>query len=177
MISLYLLRHSNAAELPPKGEKGDAARRLTAEGIDKARRIGQALRRLGLTFDLVLSSPAVRARHTAELVVAELRPVPHVELLEALWIGGEFSDLLSRLRRLPSRPRSVLMVGHEPDLGRCISQFLAGEPHVSVLLKKGGLCKLTVAQLRLGRCATLEWFLAPRHLRLIAGEGQVKAHQ
>lgn len=169
MLNLYLLRHSNAAENPPPGESGDAARRLTPEGIEKARHIGRAFHRLGLAFDLVLSSPAARARHTAELVAKELQTFPKVELLEDLWIDGEPKAIVDRLRRGSRPPREALLVGHEPDLSLFASVLLAGSPGLDLVFKKGGVAKLSIESLKFGRCAALEWWLTPRHLRVIAG--------
>jgi phosphohistidine phosphatase len=169
MLNLYLLRHSNAAENPPPGQSGDAARQLTAEGIEKARHIGRAFRRLGLTFDLVLASPAARARHTAELVAKELPTLPKVELLEDLWIGGQPRRIVDRLRRGSRPAREALLVGHEPDLGMFASVLLMGSPGLELVFKKGGVAKFSIDSLKFGRCAALEWWLTPRQLRAIAG--------
>lgn len=168
MINVYLLRHSNAEDHPPQGERGDAARRLTPEGIEKAQVIGQAMRRMKLKFDLVLSSPAARARQTAERVVAELDPQPPLEFHEGLWIGGDLRPVMSRLNQSPRPPQEVLLVGHEPDLGRMVSLWLAGGEPLSLIFKKGGLCKLSATRILPGQCATLEWHLTPTQLRWIA---------
>ncbi len=168
MLNLYLLRHSNAEEHPPQGESGDAARRLTSEGIEKARLIGRAMHRLGLKFDLVLASPAARARHTAELVAAELQPSPKVELHPDLLIGGRLRAVGARVLHEAKPAKEVLLVGHEPDLGRIVSLLLVGNQDLHLVFKKGGLCKLAVPRLKYGRCAALEWHLTPRQLRLLA---------
>jgi hypothetical protein len=55
-------------------------------------------------------------------------------------------------------------------LSRLIALLTAGNTGMEIDLKKGGLCKLETESLRYGRCATLEWLLAPRHLVLMAGE-------
>jgi phosphohistidine phosphatase len=169
MMNLYLLRHSNAEERPPRGETGDRARQLTPEGREKARMIGRAIRRLELPFDLILTSPAARARQTAELVVAELKPRPPLELCDALWIGGNLREIGARVLKGPKPPQNVLLVGHEPDLGRIASLLLTGDRHLDVVFKKGGLSFLSIGRLKYGRCAALEWHLTPRQLRLIAG--------
>src|SRR2546430_12625846 len=59
-------------------------------------------------------------------------------------------------------PESVLLVGHEPYLSNLVSLLCAGGPNLSLTLKKGGLCRMEVEQLRAARCAHLEWLLAPR---------------
>lgn len=170
-MDVYLLRHSNAEDLPPPGKVGDRFRRLTPEGRVKARRIGRAIRRLDAGIGRVLTSPAPRARETADAVAAALRPHPRVEALDALWIGGDPRGVASRLRQASREGTAVLLVGHEPDLGRLVSQWLTGGPGLRLVFKKGGLCKLTVTRPSVGRCATLDWLLTPRHLAMIAGAG------
>jgi phosphohistidine phosphatase len=64
-------------------------------------------------------------------------------------------------------PANVLLVGHEPGLSQLISLLVAGEAGVSILLKKGSLCKLSVESLKPGRCATLEWLLTPKQMALM----------
>lgn len=167
-MNLYLLRHSNAEDLPPQGESGDRLRRLTAAGREKARRIGAAMARLDLGIDLILTSPATRARETAAEVLAKLDPQPPLEECEGLWIGGDFRPVAARLRREWKRLGNVLLVGHEPDLGRLASQWLTGGPDLRLIFKKGGLCKLSVSRLTAARCATLEWHLTAKQLGIMA---------
>jgi phosphohistidine phosphatase SixA len=57
-----------------------------------------------------------------------------------------------------------MLVGHEPYLSDLVSMLLTGHTGLPLNLKKGGLCKLSVTRVRYGRCATLEWLLAPRVL-------------
>lgn len=166
-MNLHLLRHSNATEHPPAGQ-GDEARPLTAAGRAKCRVIGEAIKRLDLRFDLVLSSPAVRARETAELVLARLKARPPLEFLDALWISGSRAALIRRLKRQPAARAEVLLVGHEPDLGLLVSHLTTGGPHFKATFKKGGFARLAIPRLRDGACASLEWLLTPRQLRLLA---------
>jgi len=48
-----------------------------------------------------------------------------------------------------------------------ISLLVSGEADLEITLKKGGLCKLAIRTMSPGRCATLEWLLAPKHLAAI----------
>jgi len=60
-------------------------------------------------------------------------------------------------------------VGHEPSLSGLASMLLSGDPALSITLKKGGICKLSVETLQYGRCATLDWLLSPAQLVEIGG--------
>lgn len=167
-MNLYLLRHGLAAELGTRGLSKDADRPLTPEGKQKLRKIAGAMEAMGLAFDLIVSSPYVRARETAESVRAACKVRVELELSEALAPGGSTRELISLLNRRKPPPENVLLVGHEPYLSGLVSLLVAGDPSLSILMKKGGLCKLSIDSLRHGRCAVLEWLLAPKQMALMA---------
>lgn len=111
MSTLLLLRHGTAHDQAPGGT--DAARDLTAKGEGQARAAGVALAALGLTPDVVLASPKVRAWRTALLACEALgaEPAEHPAVVgfdrdEALVVAG--------------LGRCVLVVGHEPDLSQAV---------------------------------------------------------
>ena len=169
MLHLHLLRHSNAEDLPPTGSREDSDRRLTADGRLKARQIGKALDRLGLVFDLILSSPAVRTRQTAELVSERWKPRPPLAFDDDLRIGGDAFRAIQRLSRRNAGDPSVLVVGHEPELSRLASRLLAGTPDLDIVFKKGSACRLAIRRVTEGPCASLEWLLSPGQLRRLGG--------
>ena len=72
---LYLVRHGLAEE---RGDAwpDDTKRPLTDEGISRMRKGARGLARLGLSVEVVLTSPLVRARQTAEILAAALDPRP-----------------------------------------------------------------------------------------------------
>jgi len=169
-MDLYILRHAIAVERGSPGFDDDSTRPLTEQGAAKMHKAATGIRSLGLEFDLVLSSPSLRARQTAEIVVRELGAEGVLEFSVHLEPGGSTESLIGSLvKRGPLR--SVLLVGHEPYLSGLISVLLTGGGDMATTLKKGGLVKLAVPMLRHGRCASLEWAVTPGQLRRIAGEG------
>lgn len=166
-MKLYLLRHGIAADLGQPGITRDADRPLTDEGISKTKRIGAALRSLAVECDLILTSPYVRARQTAELVASALCMERRLEEEPALACGGDARQIFEGIRRRKPVPAGVMLVGHEPDLSRLISLLVSGGTGLGVVMKKGGLCRLDIADLRYGRCAALEWLLTPRQMLLM----------
>jgi phosphohistidine phosphatase len=160
-MEIYVLRHGIAVERGTPGYKKDGDRPLTKEGEEKLYQIAQAMLAMDLEFDLILSSPFVRAAKTAQIVASELdEEVTFTEFLEP---DGNALALISQINH--EKPQRVLLVGHEPDLSRLISVLTTGGTSASIELKKGGLCKMSADKLTFGQCATLNWLLTPKQLR------------
>ena len=67
-MNIYLLRHGIAVERGTAGFNDDSQRPLTAEGRQKMQQIAKGIKIMGLSFDVVLSSPYIRAKETAAFV-------------------------------------------------------------------------------------------------------------
>ena len=167
-MELYLLRHAIAVTRGTEGYENDADRPLTPKGEKKMYRIAEGMKDLGLSFDLLLSSPILRARRTAEIVAEILGLKKKLQFSENLSTGGDEEDVIKELIGEHSANGSILLVGHEPDMSALISVLVSGGPEFAVTMKKGGLCKLTVDALHFGRCASLEWLMTPRLLTRIS---------
>ncbi len=127
-------------------------------------KIASGMREMGLSFGLILTSPCVRARQTAEIVAETFKARRRLEVLKELSTGYGPEGLLSKLAAQHLLPENVLLVGHEPQLSGFISLLVSGSSHLQIQLKKGGLCKLSLPFLQNRRRATLEWLLTPRQL-------------
>ncbi len=162
-MKLYLLRHGEAADHSDPRQPNDAARPLTPKGRKRTRQLANALRQLEISFDVIFSSPLLRAQQTAEIVARSLDLENKLRLTNHLAPGGTFVDLLAQLEHARAQAKAVLLVGHEPYLSGLISLLCTGGPTLAVEMKKGGLCRLEMETVKAGRCATLEWLLNPRH--------------
>ena len=160
-MEIYILRHGIAVQRGTPGYKKDSDRPLTEDGIDKIHQVVEAMLAMELKFDLILSSPYVRAAETAKIVAGELDE--EVTFTEFLLPDGNPLELIREIN--DNKPQSVLLVGHEPDLSRLMSLLISGESEAAIELKKGGLSKLTAEKLMFGQCATLHWLLTPKQLR------------
>jgi phosphohistidine phosphatase len=167
-MKLYVLRHGIAVEPGTPDFANDADRPLTPEGGRKLRQIAEAMAALELSFDLILSSPYLRARQTAEIVAEVLKARKMLELSDSLTPGGSTKKLVELLNSLQPSPEGVLLVGHEPYLSGLISLLVSGRETFAVVMKKGGLCKLSTESLKPGRCAALEWLLTPKQMALMS---------
>lgn len=160
-MDLLLVRHATAEDGRPG--RSDADRRLTAEGRREFLRALAGLRRLDPEPTRILTSPLVRARETAELL-AEQVAGPEPEEWPLLAPGGSLEGILRDLR---GAGETVVLVGHEPGLGRLVSLCLAGAAGDNTPLKKGGMARIRFdGAPRPGR-GRLVWLLTPGLLRRI----------
>ena len=116
---LILLRHAKS-DWAVAGE-ADFDRPLTDGGKTEAPRVGKWLRRRGLAPDLVVSSPAKRARQTTRRVCEGLGYDAGLVVWDPQVYGAEPDTLLEILGACPGTARRVLLVGHNPGLERLLA--------------------------------------------------------
>jgi phosphohistidine phosphatase len=171
-MQLYLIRHGIAAARGPQ-YPDDSQRPLTRAGEARMRLEADALGVLDIAFDLILTSPLLRATQTAAIVAAGrgTRTATPVTESEALACNGTPDDVWSLLAGHADSD-AIALVGHEPNLGDLVGTLIgAGTP---MRFKKGAICRIDVPldgplegtrdRTRLGE---LRWFLPPRVLRAI----------
>jgi phosphohistidine phosphatase len=169
-MNLYLLRHGIAVDPSAPDFAKDAERPLTPKGRRRLLQIAKAMGVLKISLDVILSSPYVRAKQTAEIVAKELKRRKKLKFSDELTPGGNPKSLIQQLNDLRPQPKNILLVGHEPYLSKLIALLTAGNTSMEIDLKKGSLCKLETDSLRYARCATFVCLLAPRHLALMTGK-------
>jgi phosphohistidine phosphatase len=160
---LYLIRHGVAEE---RGEAwpDDSKRPLTEDGMDRLRKEARGLTRLGVTVDVMLTSPLVRTRQTAEIVASALDPKPNIVNAESLAPGGTFQAVVADLEKHAKKAR-IGLVGHEPSIGELAARLI-GSRH-PIEFKKGAVCRIDVDALPPNGPGTLRFFLTPKVLRSI----------
>jgi phosphohistidine phosphatase len=163
-VELYLVRHAIAAE---RGDAwpDDSKRPLTSRGIARFRKEVDGLVALKVRLDLVLTSPLVRAKQTAEILSERLSSHPPIATADALAPGGAYASLLDELARHARRSR-IALVGHEPGIGEFAGR-LAGT-RTAFEFKKGAVCCIDVDALPPARPGRLRWFATPGMLRALA---------
>lgn len=143
---LLLLRHAKSAW--DTAVATDFDRPLSKRGKQDAPRVGGWLRQQGLVPDLVVSSPAKRARKTTTKVCRELG-IPKQEIWWEPRIYGASTETLVRvLSECRSDAETVLLVGHNPGLENLL-EYLCGSdvslPADGKLLPTAALARLRVA--------------------------------
>jgi phosphohistidine phosphatase len=162
-MEIFLLRHAIAIERA-EHDGPDEERPLTEEGRRELKRVARAMRTMGLSFDVIFSSPLVRALQTAEIVAASLRLKNRLQVTDRLAPSMPAGKQIAWLNRLRPSPDSVLLVGHEPNLSEFTSHLLTGGRLLIINFRKAGLCKVATERIAAGS-ATLEWLLTPKQMR------------
>jgi len=121
-MELILWRHADAEDGKP-----DLERKLTPKGEKQAKRAAKWLiDHLPEQFSVV-ASPAVRAQQTAAALGVQVKTV------DALAPGASVEEILAAAKNR----KAVVIVGHQPDLGRAVAHLVAGV-HSEWPIKKGG---------------------------------------
>lgn len=160
MKTLVLCRHAKS-DWP--GGVADIQRPLKERGITDAGRQGALLASQGFRPDLIISSPAVRARQTAEIVARQLGYQAPIETVRSVYFGDD-TDLIDMIPSLSPAAQTVMIFGHNPTMEDSITRLLGAE--VPFQMPTCGMACLESIQYDWtnfrGRNIHLRWFLVPR---------------
>ena len=160
-MNLYIIRHAIAVDEATADYESDSERPLTDKGRKKMRKIARALRHLGVEFDLILSSPYIRACETAEILADVFKMKKKIVFSDNLIPLGNPELLIGEINEKYTVD-SLAIVGHEPHLSSLVGLLVADSSKIEVTLKKGGVCYLSADDLHYqDHRATLEWLLTP----------------
>jgi len=156
-MNLYLMRHAHAVS-----EQEEISRPLSGRGRRQARTMGEHFE----TSDLIEAtkiwhSPLERARETADLFNRYAELGAFCREVKGLL---PFDDVRGLARRLSGFNYPLMVVGHEPHLGRLVSLLVSGTVDQDVIdFKKGGICCLRRIETRsLARLWSINWYLTPK---------------
>jgi phosphohistidine phosphatase len=163
-LEIVIVRHAIAFERDRMRWKDDGQRPLSPEGKRKFRKAAAGLARWLPKVDVMLTSPLVRARQTAELLT-EIAGWPEAIDTPELAPDGTPESVLAVLRKQRGGAR-VALVGHEPHLGELLATCVVGSgARAFGKLRKGGVaCVEFEAGIHAGR-GTLSALVIPRLLR------------
>lgn len=137
---VYLLRHAEAETLA----QTDHARRLTRKGEDQAERVGKFCRKQGIHPSVILSSPVTRALQTAKIAAKHL---DDSQLVEAPWAACGM-DPFEALRETAAYDKlsSIMLVGHQPDLGALAAVMIGLGNSRSLYVRKALLAGIDMSR-------------------------------
>jgi phosphohistidine phosphatase len=166
-MEIYFLRHGEAAK---KGEwdGGDDERPLSKEGTARMTREASAIAGLRLGLELIITSPLVRARQTANILARALRLGENAAehrgreslVVDDLLAPGFRRAGLAQVMKKHAGRKALMLVGHEPDFSETIADCIGGG---KVDVRKGGLARVDMedpASLR----GVLLWLIPPQFL-------------
>ena len=148
-MELYLIRHGIAADR--EAYANDEERPLTDKGRQKTDKVAKQLRQKGLHFDLILTSPLVRARETAAILL-DVGLSSQVEEFTSLAPDGDINTWVSWLKEWQQNAKSdrcIALVGHQPDLGNWAETLVWGEAKEKLVLKKAGVIGLNIPETKI----------------------------
>ncbi len=139
---LYLLRHGIAEDHGSHGS--DAERELTDEGREKTRAALEAVKKMKLfPPELVISSPYVRAKQTAEIALENFAKEAKFEISDSLTPMSEVTETMSVVAKCAKKYSRIMLVGHEPHLSSFGSALL-GSPTPVMEMKKAAIAKFEI---------------------------------
>jgi phosphohistidine phosphatase len=162
MKTLLLLRHAKSSKDDPS--LIDFDRPLNERGKNDAQLIGKYIRQQKIKADFVVSSPAERARQTAELVVKSAGLKVELRFDKRIYEAAVRS-LLNVVSQIEDTANAVVLVGHNPGFAELL-EALTGEardlPTASLACIELSLEKWSKAQANVGQ---LKWLVTPKKLR------------
>ena len=165
-MDLLLIRHADAIDAD--AGMTDAERPLSDEGREKMRKGAKGLRNLVAgsypPLDGILTSPLLRSVETAQIIAREVNDNEEVVECPPLCSGSKWADLLPILAPYPKSARIVL-VGHEPELGRLAGWLLQPGCEAAIPMKKGSLICFEIDEAVAEPKTELQYFLTPKQLR------------
>ena len=163
MLELYLIRHGIAAERGPD-YPDDSKRPLTSKGMTALRRTAKALNDLEITFELIITSPLVRTKQTADILAELLEGKPAIVQSDALAPAGTPAAVIQEIVKHARKPK-IALVGHEPNIGELTGRLIGSRSPIQ--FKKGAICRIDFDVLPPKSLGQLIWFLPPRVLRRV----------
>jgi phosphohistidine phosphatase len=141
----------------------DHDRPLNRRGKNDAPRMGRAIRQLGFLPDLIITSSAVRAKTTADMVAKEAGYQQSLKVDPRLYEAG-YEEITLMLQALPDKFGKVMVFGHNPIIEQMASYLLQMAGGI-VIPTSGMVCMEARIQswsdLKPGHCS-LKWLLIPR---------------
>jgi len=123
MKQIYFVRHAKSSWDHPG--LADESRPLNDKGLRDAPKMGQFLHNQGLMPDAMISSPALRALTTAQLIAKELGfNSQNIEVQPLLYtFTMQVEPLLDFILLLPNQYQTVMLFGHNPTFSELASRF------------------------------------------------------
>ena len=159
MTELLIMRHAKSEW--GAGLSSDQERPLSPRGVKAAKRMGRFVTKVQAAPDLSLSSPAVRARTTAEMANKAGKWDAPIEIIPPFY-GGGWTDVVDGIQAAGGTAERILVTGHEPTWSDLVSVLTGGS---LVAMPTAAIACLQIignSWSKLGaNCAELQWHVTP----------------
>ena len=164
---LYVVRHAIAEERNPDRWPDDHDRPLSERGVRRFHPVAHMLNRLVPDIDALLSSRAVRAWSTAEILT---RVAGWPQPMACRELEGASSEAVAAAIRNHAGKERIAIVGHEPSLSQLVGFLLTGrEDELYLDFKKGAIVALAFEGGVRNGMGVMQWMLTPKLARLVGG--------
>ncbi|NVN94951.1 MAG: histidine phosphatase family protein [Bacteroidetes bacterium] len=122
MKTLYLIRHAKSSW--DFTQLTDEERPLIEKGIKRAKKIGKYLKEKNIKADLIISSHAIRAIHTAQIIAKKINyPEENIIIDKKIYASG-IDNLFDTIFGIPNDFNCVILFGHNPTFTNIANYFL-----------------------------------------------------
>ena len=167
-MDIFVLRHGRAGSWNPLRYPDDRLRPLTRDGEVRLSRQVRGMKAIGVSPDVIVSSPLIRALQTAQIIHKGLGNSRPLATSDALTPGADPYDTLDELATDYASVSSVMIVGHEPHLSGFSSVVVAGSREPVIRIRKGALCKVSLQPSAYGHTGWIEWSLTATQMLKLA---------
>jgi phosphohistidine phosphatase len=162
-MQLYIVRHGIAIDREDPNSPPEADRYLTEEGIAKTKQVAKSVAALGISADLLVSSPYVRAMQTAEIFAGALDYAKQkISKSETLLPGAEPGAFFRELAK-QKEASTVFCFGHAPHVDE-LAAMAVGLKHPITEMKKAGVALVELKRVS-PPSGQLVWLATPKLLR------------
>ncbi|MGD8777123.1 MAG: phosphohistidine phosphatase SixA [Syntrophobacterales bacterium] len=160
-MEIYLMQHG-----PNLSKDEDPEESLSPEGEAQVSKAAQAIKRMGLGFEVIIASPKKRSKQTAA-IVAEAVGFPVEDILETEKVKAmtPAEETINYLKQFADK-KSVLIAGHLPSLAEVASFLLTSGSKATIQFERGGLGRIDVESIPTNE-GKLRWYLTPQQLQLM----------
>lgn len=120
MKTVSIFRHAKSSWENPHLD--DFERPLLPKGINRTKKIINFIKAQELFPDIIYSSPAIRARHTAELLNENLKPKHQIQWIESFY-PGSVRQIIGQVQQTTKSLNHIMLVGHNPSLSDLAAKF------------------------------------------------------
>ena len=162
-MEIYLMQHG-----PNLSKDEDPEESLSPEGEAQISKAAQAIKKMGLEFDVIIASPKKRSQQTAALVARTIGfPVDSIVETEKVKAMTPAEETVRYLEEFQGK-QSVLIAGHLPSLAEVASFLLTSGSKATIQFERGGIGRIDVNRLPTHE-GRLRWYLTPAQLDLMTG--------